>query len=313
MDFCFQLITHILSNHSYLILVVGPTAVGKTDVCLNLAKKFKTEIVSCDSRQFYREMNLGTAKPNSDELKQVPHHLIDSLSIVEEYDVRKFERESMALLEELFAKHQVVIMTGGSGLFADAIVNGLDEMPEIAAGVRQQIIQEYEEKGLGFLQGEVAKNDPEYFEKVDQKNPQRLMRALEIWRATSKKFSSFRVKSKKERPFKVIKIGLERDREELYSRIDFRMDQMIDAGLFDEAGSLFEKRHLNALQTVGYSEIFGFLEGKYNKEEAIRLLKRNSRRYAKRQLTWFKKDGKIRWFSPENQEDILAYLQAQIF
>ncbi|WP_086543310.1 tRNA (adenosine(37)-N6)-dimethylallyltransferase MiaA [Algoriphagus antarcticus] len=302
-----------MSNHSYLILVVGPTAVGKTDVCLNLAKKFKTEIVSCDSRQFYREMNLGTAKPNSDELKQVPHHLIDSLSIVEEYDVRKFERESMALLEELFAKHQVVIMTGGSGLFADAIVNGLDEMPEIAAGVRQQIIQEYEEKGLGFLQGEVAKNDPEYFEKVDQKNPQRLMRALEIWRATSKKFSSFRVKSKKERPFKVIKIGLERDREELYSRIDFRMDQMIDAGLFDEAGSLFEKRHLNALQTVGYSEIFGFLEGKYNKEEAIRLLKRNSRRYAKRQLTWFKKDGKIRWFSPENQEDILAYLQAQIF
>jgi len=292
---------------------VGPTAVGKTDLCLNLAKNFNTEIVSCDSRQFYREMNLGTAKPNSDELKQVPHHFINSLSIEDAYDVRKFESDSMALLERLFATHQVVIMTGGSGLFADAIVTGLDEMPEVGHDVRQQIVLEYGEKGLGFLQEEVARNDPEYFEKVDQKNPQRLMRALEIWRGTGKKFSSFRVKSTKERPFKVIKIGLERYREELYSRINSRMDQMIASGLFDEADDLFGKRHLNALQTVGYSEIFGFLEGKYDKEEAIRLLKRNSRRYAKRQMTWFKKDESISWFSPETQGDILAYLQSQIF
>jgi tRNA dimethylallyltransferase len=302
-----------LSNQSYLILVLGPTAVGKTDLCLNLAKKFKTEIVSCDSRQFYREMNLGTAKPNSDELGQVQHHFINSLSIDEEYDVRKFERQSMVLLEKLFEKHQVVIMTGGSGLFADAVVNGLDEMPEVAPEVRQLIIQEYEEKGLEFLQEEVAKNDPEYFEKVDQKNPQRLMRAIEIWRGTRKKFSSFRVKSQKERPFEVIKIGLERDREELYSRINLRMDQMMAAGLFDEADALFGKRHLNALQTVGYSEIFGFLEGKYDKVEATRLLKRNSRRYAKRQMTWFKKDESIKWFSPEKQKEILAYIQTQIF
>jgi len=302
-----------LTNQSYLILVVGPTAVGKTDLCLNLAKNFNTEIVSCDSRQFYREMNLGTAKPNSDELKQVPHHFINSLSIEDAYDVRKFESDSMALLERLFATHQVVIMTGGSGLFADAIVTGLDEMPEVGHDVRQQIVLEYGEKGLGFLQEEVARNDPEYFEKVDQKNPQRLMRALEIWRGTGKKFSSFRVKSTKERPFKVIKIGLERYREELYSRINSRMDQMIASGLFDEADDLFGKRHLNALQTVGYSEIFGFLEGKYDKEEAIRLLKRNSRRYAKRQMTWFKKDESISWFSPETQGDILAYLQSQIF
>lgn len=302
-----------MTNQSYLILVVGPTAVGKTDLCLNLAKNFNTEIVSCDSRQFYREMNLGTAKPNSDELKQVPHHFINSLSIEDAYDVRKFESDSMALLERLFATHQVVIMTGGSGLFADAIVTGLDEMPEVGHDVRQQIVLEYGEKGLGFLQEEVARNDPEYFEKVDQKNPQRLMRALEIWRGTGKKFSSFRVKSTKERPFKVIKIGLERYREELYSRINSRMDQMIASGLFDEADDLFGKRHLNALQTVGYSEIFGFLEGKYDKEEAIRLLKRNSRRYAKRQMTWFKKDESISWFSPETQGDILAYLQSQIF
>lgn len=301
-----------MSNQAYLILVVGPTAVGKTDLCLNLANNFKTEIVSCDSRQFYREMNLGTAKPDSDDLKQVPHHFINSLSIEDEYDVRKFEREALALLDELFQKHQVVIMTGGSGLFADAIVNGLDEMPEVAPEIRAAIIKEFEEKGLVFLQDEIAKNDPEYFGIVDQKNPQRLMRALEIWRGTGRKFSSFRVKTKKERPFKVIKIGLERDREELYSRIDLRMDQMIAAGLFDEADALFSKRNLNALQTVGYTEIFGYLEGKYDKEETIRLLKRNSRRYAKRQMTWFKKDDSIRWFSPEKQVEILVYLQGQI-
>ncbi|WP_339866524.1 tRNA (adenosine(37)-N6)-dimethylallyltransferase MiaA [uncultured Algoriphagus sp.] len=301
-----------MSNQSFLILVVGPTAVGKTDLCLNLAKKFKTEIVSCDSRQFYREMNLGTAKPSSEELSEVPHHFINSLSIEDDYDVRKFERDAIVLLETLFLKNQVVIMTGGSGLFAEAIVNGLDEMPAIAPEVRAQIIQEYAEKGLDFLQEEVAQNDPEYFEIVDQKNPQRLMRAMEIYRGTGKKFSSFRVKSVKKRPFQVIKVGLERDREELYARIDLRMDQMITAGLFQEADALFEKRHLNALQTVGYSEIFGFLEGRYDKEEAIRLLKRNSRRYAKRQLTWFKKDESIKWFSPENKESILEFLAYQM-
>ena len=302
-----------MSNQSYLVLVVGPTAVGKTDLCINLAKNFKTEIVSCDSRQFYREMNLGTAKPTSDELEQVPHHFINSLSIDQDYDVRKFERESLTLLEKLFKTHQVVIMTGGSGLFADAVVYGLDEMPEISPEIRTQIIQEFEQKGLAFLQNEIAKNDPEYFEKVDQMNPQRLMRALEIWRGTGKKFSSFRVKSKKDRPFKVIKIGLEMDRDELYARIDRRMGQMIRAGLFDEADALFGKRNLNALQTVGYSEIFGFLEGKYDREEAIRLLKRNSRRYAKRQMTWFKRDESIRWFSPEDKQAILAHILDQIF
>lgn len=301
-----------MSNPSYLILVVGPTAVGKTDLCLKLAKIFKTEIVSCDSRQFYREMTLGTAKPSAAELDEVPHHFINSLSIEESYDVRQFERDALTLLEDLFAQNQVVIMTGGSGLFADAIVNGLDEMPEVDPVIRQRIIEEYGEKGLEFLQQQVAENDPEYFESVDQKNPQRLMRALEIWRATGKKFSSFRIKSKKERPFKVIKIGLERNREELYSRIDQRMDQMIAAGLFEEADSFFEKRQLNALHTVGYSEIFDFLEGKYDREEAIRLLKRNSRRYAKRQMTWFKKDQSISWFSPEEQHEILSFLRSQI-
>lgn len=296
----------------YLILIVGPTAVGKTDLCLKLAKFFKTEILSCDSRQFYREMQLGTAKPSEAELAEIPHHFINNLSIHDAYDVRKFEEEAISLLDQLFQKHSVVIMTGGSGMFADAVVNGMDEMPNIDEGVRQRIILEYEENGLQYLQEEVAQADPEYFRLVDQKNPQRLMRALEVFRGTGKKFSSFRKKVKKERDFEVIKIGLERDRSELYQRIDQRMDQMISNGLFDEADSLFGKRSLNALQTVGYSEIFGFLEGKYDKDEAIRLLKRNSRRYAKRQFTWFKKDESIQWFHPEEQVKILDYIKSQM-
>lgn len=301
-----------MSDKKFLILVVGPTAVGKTDLCLNLAKKFKTEIVSCDSRQFYREMNLGTAKPTQFELATVRHHLINSLSIEEEYDVRKFEQDALQILDQLFKKSKVAIMTGGSGLFADAIVDGLDEIPDVDAEIRKSLISELETKGLEWLQIEVKKVDPEYFEAVDRQNPQRLMRALEVYRGTGLKFSSFRIKKKASRPFQVIKIGLERDRNELYQRIDRRMDQMIAAGLFDEADALFGKRHLNALQTVGYSEIFGYLEGKYDQVEAIRLLKRNSRRYAKRQLTWFRRDSQIRWFQPDQQKEIEDWIVNQM-
>lgn len=257
-------------------------------------------------------MNLGTAKPSPKELDSVPHHFINSLSILEDYDVRKFEKDALKLLDQLFAKHETVIMTGGSGLFADAVVDGMDEIPEIDPQIREEIIKEFEEKGLPFLQAEIARLDPVYFEQVDKQNPQRLMRALEVCRGTGKPFSSFRVKAKQTRNFKTIKVGLELDRAELYERIDRRMDQMIVAGLFDEADALFGKRHLNALQTVGYSEIFGFLEGKYGKEEAIRLLKRNSRRYAKRQLTWFMRDGSITWFRPSQEKEILKFLKNQI-
>jgi tRNA dimethylallyltransferase len=300
------------SEKPILILVVGPTAVGKTNLCLNLAKKFDTEIISCDSRQFYREMNLGTAKPTKEELSEVLHHMINSHSIEENYDVKSFEEDALELLDQLFQKHQVVIMTGGSGLFADAVTEGMDEMPEIPAGIREQVIKEYQEKGLEFLQEEVKRLDPNYFELVDQQNPQRLMRAVEVCWGTGKTFSSFRVKSKIERPFKTIKIGLNRDRDELYSRIDLRMDQMVETGLFEEAESLFDKRHLNSLQTVGYQEIFAMLEGKYDREEAIRLLKRNSRRYAKRQLTWFRRDEKIHWFHPDQEDEIIAFIENQI-
>lgn len=300
------------SEKPILILVVGPTAVGKTNLCLNLAKKFDTEIISCDSRQFYREMNLGTAKPTKEELSEVLHHMINSHSIEENYDVKSFEEDALELLDQLFQKHRVVIMTGGSGLFADAVTEGMDEMPEIPAGIREQVIKEYQKKGLEFLQEEVKRLDPAYFELVDQQNPQRLMRAMEVCRGTGKTFSSFRVKSKIERSFKTIKIGLNRDRDELYSRIDLRMDQMVETGLFEEAESLFDKRHLNSLQTVGYQEIFAMLEGKYDREEAIRLLKRNSRRYAKRQLTWFRRDEKIHWFHPDQEDEIIAFIENQI-
>jgi|UniRef100_UPI00404AFF88 tRNA dimethylallyltransferase len=302
----------MLSDPSYLILVVGPTAVGKTDLCLKLAKKFQTEILSCDSRQFYREMNRGTAKPSLQELAEVPHHFINNLSITDSYDVRKYEEEALDLLSHLFQKHQVVLMTGGTGLFADAVVHGMDEIPEVAAQIRQEIIQEYQSKGLSWLQGAVKMVDPEFYEQVDQANPQRLMRALEVWKGTGLKFSGFRTKKKAVRPFEVIKIGLDRPREELYQRIDQRMEAMLAEGLYEEAESLFEKRGLNALQTLGYTEVFDFLEGKYDQMELVRLLKRNSRRYAKRQLTWFKRDAQICWFHPDEQEKIGSFIENQI-
>lgn len=301
-----------MPGKKHLLLIVGPTGVGKTELCIKLAKKFQTEIISCDSRQFYREMNLGTAKPSLEELAEVPHHLINSLSIQDDYDVKIFEQDALMLLDQLFQSHDVVIMTGGSGLFADAVTKGFDEMPDIPSEIRTQIIEDYEKNGLVWLQAEVRFSDPEYFDVVDRQNPQRLMRALEVFRGTGQKFSSFRVKKQVTRPFEILKIGLTRDREELYQRIDYRMDLMIEQGLFEEAKSLFGYRHLNSLQTVGYSEIFGFLEGQYDREEAIRLLKRNSRRYAKRQLTWFRKDPDIQWFLPDQEKEIVAWIGDQI-
>ena len=300
------------TDPKYLIFVLGPTAVGKSDLCLNLAKKFETEILSCDSRQFYREMNQGTAKPSPEELAEVPHHFINTLSIVDSYDVRKYEAEALNLLDRLFKNKQVVLMTGGTGLFASAIANGLDAIPDVSPEIRVELIQEFEEKGLDWLQRSVELADPEFYAQVDRSNPQRLMRALEIWRGTGLKFSSFRIKNKVHRPFEIVKIGLDRPREELYQRIDQRMELMLRGGLFKEAEGLFESRNLNALQTLGYTEIFDFLEGKSDEKEMIRLLKRNSRRYAKRQLTWFRKDALIRWFHPDQELEILGYLNDQI-
>lgn len=301
-----------MTEKKYLIVIAGPTAVGKTDLCLNLTKKFNTEIISSDSRQFFKETILGTAKPSESQMIEVPHHFINTLSIHENYDVKEFEKDALDLMQTLFQKHQVLIMTGGSGLYIDAVCNGFDDIPDIVPEIRESIIKEYESEGLEFLKEELKKLDPDYFKIVDQNNPQRLMRAIEVCRGTGKTFSSFRNKKKVKRPFEIIKIGLERDRTELYQRIDLRMDLMIQEGLFEEVESLFSFRHLNALQTVGYSEIFRFLEGKYDRNEAIRLLKRNSRRYAKRQMTWFKRDQEMNWFHPDQIEEIKAFIENQI-
>jgi len=295
-------------NSKKLIIIVGPTAVGKTEVALRLAEYFRTEIISADSRQIYKELEVGTAKPTQEELSRVRHHFINTHSIEQSYDAGAYGRDALALIQALFKEHNTLILCGGSGLYIKAVLEGFDEMPEIPAGIRDQIIAEYEVKGLKWLQQELKEIDPDYFEQVDTNNSHRLIRALELFKASGQKASQLRVKEKRTHDFETIKIGLELEREQLYKRIDSRMDAMIDRGLFNEAEHFFPNRDLNALQTVGYREIFDYLQGKYDREEAIRLLKRNTRRYAKRQLTWFKKDTEVLWFQADQVDQIIAYL-----
>jgi tRNA dimethylallyltransferase len=298
-------------SNKKLIVVVGPTAVGKTAVAIQLAQHFQTEIISADSRQFYREMTIGTAKPLPEELARVTHHFIDSHSINAQYDAASYAEDALARVYKLFEMHDYVIVCGGSGLYVKALLEGFDDIPETPQAIREAISKQYKVSGLTWLQHEMKRLDPDYFERVDPQNPARLMRALEVVVATGRSIGSFQKKQKRELPFNVIKIGLELDREALYSRIDKRMDNMIEAGLFDEAEKLYPYRQHNALQTVGYQEIFDFMEGKYDKTEAIRLLKRNSRRYAKRQLTWFKRDGGIAWFLNAEVNLLIGFVNAQ--
>lgn len=283
---------------------------GKTELSLQLAGYFKTEIISADSRQIFKELEIGTAKPSADELSRAPHHFIGSHSIEESYDAGAYGRDALALIQGLFKKYDFLILCGGSGLYIKAVLEGFDDMPEIPAGLREEIIAEYKSKGIAWLQEEVEKSDPYYFAQVDINNPQRLIRAIELFRASGIMTSQLRSKVKRSHDFEVIKIGLELEREELYQRIDARMEAMIERGLFDEAQRFFNKRELNALQTVGYKEIFDYLEGKYDREEAIRLLKRNTRRYAKRQLTWFKRDPEIHWFRPDQKEEMIELIDS---
>lgn len=294
-----------------LIVVVGPTAVGKTSVAIQLALALKTEILSADSRQIYTELEIGTAKPSASELQLVPHHFINAKSIKEEYDAGQFGRDALDLLKQLFKKTDTVILCGGSGLYVKAVCEGFDDMPVVPPGIREQIIKEYQEKGLSWLQTKLREVDPDYFAQVDVKNPQRLMRALELNYASGKSLNELRNRKKTDHPFSIVKIGLELERETLYSRIDQRMDAMIASGLFEEAKKFYPMRNLNALQTVGYQEIFGYLDGLYDREEAIRLLKRNSRHYAKRQMTWFKKDKEVNWFMADKVDGIYELIHGQ--
>ncbi|UXE67087.1 MAG: tRNA (adenosine(37)-N6)-dimethylallyltransferase MiaA [Chryseotalea sp. WA131a] len=279
-----------------LIVIVGPTAVGKTALAIRVAKQLKTEILSADSRQIYKELEIGTAKPTAAELAEVSHHFINSHSIQETFNAANFGIQASKLLEELFHQHEYVVVCGGSGLYIKGLLEGFDEMPQMQNGVREKIIHAYQQNGLAWLQDQVKKLDPAYFEIVDVQNPQRLMRALEVIESTDKPFTAWQLKSKRILPYQVIKIGLELERDQLYARIDARMDAMIEGGLFEEAAKFYPQKQLNALQTVGYKEIFDFMDGLYDKAEAVRLLKRNSRHYAKRQLTWFKRDEEIKWF-----------------
>jgi tRNA dimethylallyltransferase len=293
-----------------LIIIAGPTAIGKTALAIKLAQHYKTEIISADSRQFYKEMSIGTAKPSIEELKAAKHHLIDSHSVLNQFNAGDFEKESIKIINDLFINHNEVIMVGGSGLFINAVCYGLDPLPVASEEVREKLNKQFEDNGITFLQDKLKTIDPEYFAQVDINNPQRIIRALEVYESTGKTFSSLRTNNKKQRPFNIIKIGLNSDREELYQRINLRVDEMVKNGLFEEVESLKTYQHLNALNTVGYSEIFDFLDGKCSREEAIEKIKQNTRRFAKRQLTWFNKSDDIKWFAPNQFEAIIQYLNS---
>lgn len=295
-----------------LIIIAGPTAIGKTSLAISLAKHFKTEIISADSRQFYREMNIGTAKPSEAELKEVKHHLINSHSVLDQFNAGDFEKESIELINKLFLNHDQVIMAGGSGLFINAVSHGFDQLPIATEEIRNYFNTILEEKGIKFLQDQLKEIDPVYYKEVDIYNPQRIIRALEVFECSGKTFSSLRTNIKKQRPFNIVKIGLNTDRNIVYERINLRVDQMIKDGLIKEVEGLKSFRHLNPLNTVGYSEIFDYLEGKSNREEAIEKIKQNTRRFAKRQLTWFKKSEDIKWYKPDELEPIIQYLNPLI-
>lgn len=287
-------------NQPTLLVVAGPTAVGKTALCVQLAQHFQTEVVSADSRQFFREMSIGTAKPTPAEMQGVPHHFIDSHSITEDYNAGRYEADCLVLLDTLFQRHQVVVLTGGSGLYLQAVTDGLDELPPTDPTLRIELQQELAAHGLEPLVAELARLDPVAYGRIDKQNPQRVLRAVEVCRATGQPFSSFHTgRSATSRPFRVLKLALTREREILYQRIDQRVDQMLEAGLLAEVKSLLPYQHQNSLQTVGYQEIFGYLDGQYNWPEAVRLLKRNTRHYAKRQLTWLRRDPAYQWLELE--------------
>jgi tRNA dimethylallyltransferase len=303
--------TNTPSKNKYLVVLSGSTAVGKTVLAIKLAQQFKTVVLSADSRQVFKEMAIGTAKPTLEEQQGVKHYFIDHVSIHDQpvYDAAQFEKEAIALLDELFQSHDVVILAGGSGLYVNAVLNGLDDMPEVPVLIREQLSHELEEKGLLVLLEELRLNDPVYYDKVHRENPRRVQRALEVIRYTGRPFSDFHSGTSKQRTFNVIHIGLERDREELYARINLRMELMLEAGLEEEAKALYPYRVLNALQTVGYKEVFEFMEGQYSREEMVEKLKQHSRQYAKRQMTWLKKDKTIQWFHPSEEVKILNCIQ----
>lgn len=296
----------------YLVVIAGPTASGKTATAIQVAKALGTEIISADSRQFYKELPIGTAAPTKEEQAEVQHHMIYNLNVEDRYDVADYENDVLALLKKLFINHDSVVLTGGSGLFIDAVCKGLDSIPDISEETRNKVNKLYEEGGLFALQNEVQRLDPEYYNIVDKYNPRRLQRAVEVCYQTGLPYSSFRNNTAKSRDFKIIKVALLWDRNELISRINLRVEKMVSEGLIDEAKAMYPKRHLNSLNTVGYKEIFEHFDGKASLNEAIEHIKINTRQYAKRQMTWLRKNNDYQWFTVEEIPEMINYIKSII-
>ena len=291
-----------------LIVITGPTAVGKTQLTLELAKHYGIPVINADSRQIYKELKIGTASPTEEQLKQVRHYFVGSKSINEYYNASMYEQEVMQLLESLFTTSPVQMLSGGSMMYIDAVCNGIDDIPTIREDIRTEMKRRYQEEGLEALCEDLKKLDPEHYETVDRQNYRRVIHALEICYQTGKTYTSFRKQTKKERPFKIVKIGLNRNREELYKRINQRVDDMMAQGLLDEARAMTPYREVNALNTVGYKELFDYMDERWSLKEAVERIKGNTRRYARKQLTWYKRDENIRWFHPDQQQEILNYI-----
>ena len=299
-------------NKPSLIVLIGPTGVGKTELSLSIAERYHTEIVSADSRQLYADLKIGTAAPTPEQLKRVQHHFVGTLKLTDYYSAAQYEAEVIKKLEELFKVHPTVLLTGGSMMYIDAVCKGIDDIPTVDAETRELMMKRYEEEGLERLCAELKLMDPEYYDIVDQKNPKRVIHALEICYMTGKTYTSFRTQSKKERPFNIIKIGLKRDREELYERINRRVDIMMNDGLLDEARSVYAYKALNSLNTVGYKEMFKYLDGEWELPFAIEKIKQNSRIYSRKQMTWFKRDEEITWFHPDDKEEIMEFIDKRL-
>ena len=294
-----------------LIVIVGPTGSGKTDLSIGVAEHFGAPIISTDSRQFYRGMAIGTAQPSCEQMARVEHHLVDCLDVSEEFNCGAYERVALERLEELFAKYDTVVAVGGSGLYIKALCEGMDDLPDAEPALREELLRRLETEGLESLVEQLRELDEVYYNEVDKCNPQRVLRAVEVCLTTGQPYSSLRKGGAKQRDFEIVKVGVDYPREELYDRINRRVDMMMAEGLEAEARAMLPHRHLNALQTVGFSELFDYFDGTISKEEAVELIKRNSRRYAKRQMTWFRRDKEIRWFTKPKVEEVVAYLESR--
>ena len=301
-----------MNSKPTLIVLIGPTGIGKTDLSLNIAEHYNTEIISADSRQLYADLKIGTAAPTTEQLARVKHHFVGTLQLTDYYSAAQYETEVMKKLDELFKQHSVIVLTGGSMMYVDAVCKGIDDIPTVDEETRKTLMQHYENVGLERLCAELKILDPKYYDIVDKKNPKRVIHALEICYMTGQTYTSFRTSQTKERPFNIIKVGLKREREELYARINKRVDIMMEDGLLEEVKSVYQYKNLNSLNTVGYKEMFKYLDGEWELPFAIEKIKQNSRIYSRKQVTWFKRDNDITWFHPDDTDNIMSFIEERL-